>query len=82
MTSWTKGSRIATMGQVLVVASRATRSFLVRLLFGKRFDHRAGGEEALRVNDFALFVEDDGLDFFLVDIEAAKWHTDFVPFSS
>jgi len=49
------------------------------MLFGKSFDDRAGGEEALAEQDSALFVEDDGLDFFLADIEAAKWHTDCAP---
>ena len=35
---------------------------------GERFDDGAGGEEALGEDDFAVVVEDHGLDFFLVDI--------------
>jgi len=59
---------------------RCNRIVLGAVLPHEGFDDGASGEEALRESDFISVVDDDGLDFFLVDIETTKWHTEFVPF--
>lgn len=42
--------------------------------FGEGFEGSAGGREAVAAEDFAVFGEEDGFDFFFVEIQSGECH--------